>query len=162
MRIVSGGQTGVDRAALDVAISLGIEYAGWCPRGGLAEDLTGPPGLLAAYPLLRETASDDPKRRTVWNVRDSDATLVLTRSDATSPGTVLTVVTAGRLGRSLLVVGVDETSAGERAAAWLRLLDHDVVLNVAGPRESQAPGIYEAAQALLDQLIGSGARSERR
>ena len=77
IRIVSGGQTGVDRAALDVAIELGIPYGGWCPRGGWAEDMPAPPGLLSRYPLLRETAGSDPAERTRLNVRDSDATLVL-------------------------------------------------------------------------------------
>ena len=77
MIIVSGGQSGVDRAALDVAVARGIDYAGWCPRGGWAEDLTEPPGLLARYPHLRETPSADPAQRTEWNVRESDATLIL-------------------------------------------------------------------------------------
>ena len=73
-RIVSGGQTGVDRAALDVALSLGIPCAGWCPRGRRAED--GP--IDARYPL-NETPSTSYAKRTEWNVRDSDATLILAR-----------------------------------------------------------------------------------
>ena len=73
--IVSGGQTGVDRAALDAAIARGIAYGGWCPQGGWAEDCPEPPGVLARYPLLRETPSADPAQRTEWNVRDSDASL---------------------------------------------------------------------------------------
>src|SRR6185312_7990938 len=77
-RIISGGQTGVDRAALDVAIELGIAYGGWCPKGGWAEDMPNPPGLLAVYPSLRETPDADPIQRTHWNVRDSDRLLVLT------------------------------------------------------------------------------------
>jgi hypothetical protein len=151
MRIVSGGQTGVDRAALDVAIALGLPYAGWCPAGGRAEDLPDPPGLLAAYPELIETADDDPRQRTVWNVRDSDATLVVTRPEVTSPGTALAVVTAQRLGRSLLVL---HTEAGaDELESWLRLLGPDVALNVAGPRESQAPGIYAEATWLLTHAL---------
>jgi hypothetical protein len=71
MKIVSGGQSGVDRAALDVAIARGIPYGGWCPKGGWAEDMPAPPGLLAHYPHLRETPSADPAERTAWNVRDS-------------------------------------------------------------------------------------------
>ncbi len=153
MRIVSGGQTGVDRAALDVAIELGIECGGWCPRGGLAEDHLTPPGLLVAYPALTETPSDDPRQRTVWNVRDSDATLVLTRDGVVSPGTALTVLTAQRLGRSLHVQSLAATDALDQVAAWLRLLDPACTVDVAGPRESQAPGIHEDASALLTAVL---------
>ena len=77
LTIVSGGQTGVDRAALDVAIELGIRYRGWCPKGGWAEDRPNPPGLLALYPQLRETPEADPHQRTEWNVRDCDCLMVL-------------------------------------------------------------------------------------
>jgi hypothetical protein len=73
MKILSGGQTGVDRAALDVAIARAMPYGGWCPRGGWAEDFSDSPGLLATYPHLRETPSRDPAQRTDWNVRDADA-----------------------------------------------------------------------------------------
>jgi hypothetical protein len=150
MRVVSGGQTGVDRAALDVAIELEIAYAGWCPRGGWAEDLTEPPGLLTAYPNLTETPTADGRHRTVRNVRDSDATLVLTPAGVTSPGTTLAVLTAQRLGRPVLV-------ASPRAAldvlGWLESLDEIGTLNVAGPRESEAPGVYAAAAVLLRAVL---------
>jgi len=75
-QVVSGGQTGVDRAALDVASELGLPCGGWCPQGRKAED--GP--LVSRYPL-KETPSADYFQRTEWNVRDSDGTLVLTRKD---------------------------------------------------------------------------------
>ena len=78
MKIISGGQTGVDRAALDVAIERGMTWGGWCPKGGWAEDFPDPPGLLAKYPKLRETPLSHPLQRTEWNVRDSDATLIIT------------------------------------------------------------------------------------
>ena len=71
MKIISGGQTGVDRAALDVAIERGMPWGGWCPKGGWAEDLPDAPGLLAKYPNLRETALPHPLQRTEWNVRDA-------------------------------------------------------------------------------------------
>jgi hypothetical protein len=74
MKIISGGQSGVDRAALDVAIERGMEWGGWCPKGGWAEDFPNPPGLLPHYPHLRETPEPHPLQRTEWNVRDSDAT----------------------------------------------------------------------------------------
>ena len=150
MRIVSGGQTGVDRAALDVAIDLGIEYAGWCPRGGWAEDLTEPPGLLTAYPNLTETPTADTRQRTVGNVRDSEATLVLIPAGVTSPGTTLTLLTAQRLGRPFLV-------AGPRGAldvlGWLEILGQIASLNIAGPRESQAPGVYDAVIPTLTAAL---------
>ena len=77
MMIISGGQTGVDRAALDVAIEYGIAWGGWCPQGGWAEDFPDPPGLLDRYPALQETPRSDPAQRTGWNVRDSDAVLII-------------------------------------------------------------------------------------
>src|SRR5262249_60508607 len=78
MKIISGGQTGVDRAALDVAIERGMDWGGWCPKGGWAEDLPNPPGVLAKYPRLKETPLRNPVQRTEWNVRDSDAALIIT------------------------------------------------------------------------------------
>src|ERR1700730_7354242 len=75
-RIRSGGQTGVDRAALDAAVLKGRPYEGWCPKGGWAEDFLRPPGLLTIYPHLMETPSESPEQRTDWNVRDSAANIV--------------------------------------------------------------------------------------
>ena len=72
-----GGQSGVDRAVLEVAVEKGIDYGGWCPQGGWAEDIIQPPGVMTVFPNLRETPSADPAQRTEWNVRDSDVTLVL-------------------------------------------------------------------------------------
>src|SRR5262245_41634003 len=90
--IRSGGQSGVDRAALDFALRRGLPYAGWCPRGGWAEGYPSAPGVLAHYPRLSETPSSDPAQRTAWNVRDSHATMILSRGGALapSPGTELT------------------------------------------------------------------------
>ena len=153
----SGGQTGVDRAALDAAIAAGLPYMGWCPKGGLAEDFAHPSGLLAVYPLLQETSSSDPSRRTERNVRDSDATLILVANDvAGGSGTDLTRRTAERLGKPCLVVDVRDASALDRTRDWLRALVRGRAsfdLNVAGPRESQSPGIYQAARKLLAQAL---------
>jgi hypothetical protein len=156
-RVISGAQTGVDRAALDTAIELGLPYGGWCPRGGWAEDLNKPPGLLARYPHLRATPAVEPAQRTRWNVRDSDATLILLpggRAQAAS-GTALTIAAAEELGRLLGVVDVEGAGAHERAMRLLAKLPPNAALNVAGPRESAAPGIYRSARELLAGVLGS-------
>lgn len=153
-RIVSGGQTGADRAALDFAINNGIPYGGWCPKGGWAEDMTNPPGLLGAYPHLRETPTGDVQQRTIWNVRDSDGTLIFTRAPHVhSPGTALTKEAAMRLCRPCMVVDVAEPSASPVTAGFLERLPQAATLNIAGPRESEAPGIYREVRALLDLLF---------
>ena len=145
-RVISGGQTGVDRAALDAARAAGLPIGGWCPAGRRAED-----GLIdQAYPL-HETPTSRYSERTCWNVRDSDATLILTRGDVTG-GTALTARHARLLQRPLLVVDLNATAslaeAAEQIADWLDDAGL-VVLNVAGPRESSRPGIYRAAWELL-------------
>ncbi len=163
----SGGQTGVDRAALDFAVRRGWPYAGWCPRGGWAEDFPDPPGLLAAYPRLAETPSADPAERTAWNVRDAHATLILARGELSqSPGTVLTRQLAEAVfRRPCLVVDLDNLSAVEAAGEWLDrtaagLGVDELVLNVAGPRESEAPGVSAEAGRFLERLFGSPARQD--
>lgn len=148
-RIVSGGQTGVDRAALEFGRRVGVPIGGWCPAGGWAEDLPEPPGLLALFPELDETRSSHPAERTRWNVRDSDATLVLVRGEVSSPGTAATLRFIEDYGRPHLVADVEDV-AGVRT--WLVDLPAGSVLNVAGPRESQAPGIQAQATALLDAV----------
>ena len=148
MKIVSGGQTGVDRAALDVALDLGMACGGWCPRGRAAED-----GVLAASYPLRETVTADYAERTRLNVRDADATLVLTRGRP-SGGTALTLDFARMLGRPSLVVdlGAPDSGAPARAGAWIEA-EGVATLNVAGPRESTAPGIHQEASAFLRELL---------
>jgi Circularly permutated YpsA SLOG family len=155
LKIVCGGQTGVDRAALDAAIALHIAYGGWCPRGGWAEDYPDPPGLLAVYPDLKATPSADPAVRTRWNVRDSDRTLILVGAGglAASPGTGLTVDYAEEIGRPHLVVPVDDDDAARQMSAWLAGTPDALILNVAGPRESEAPGIYGKARRLLEAAL---------
>jgi len=154
LRIRSGGQSGVDRAALDVAREKGLPAGGWCPAGRAAED--GP--IAGDYPL-RETPSPDPAQRTAWNVRDADATLVLSR-EAPRGGTALAMAEAERRGRPLLAVRLSEGDEGraveERAVAQVRawLARHRVrELNVAGPRESEEPGIGGRAAGFLRHLL---------
>jgi hypothetical protein len=149
-RIVSGGQTGVDRAALVFGRRTGIPIGGWGPAGGWAEDLTETPGLLALFPELEPTPSADPRERTRLNVRDSDATLVLVREGVVSPGTALTIEILEELARPHLVAEVTDVDSVRR---WLEPRAGDLVLNVAGPRESQAPGVQAEAEALLSEVF---------
>jgi hypothetical protein len=160
LTIISGGQTGVDRAALDEAIARGIPYGGWCPQGGWAEDMAEPPGLLAHYPHLRETPSRDPAQRTEWNVRDSDACLILVDEGGVgvSNGTELAKRLAARFGKPLLVVDVGAEGAAARVRAWLDALlaahegEVEFRLAVGGPRESEARGIYGKATVVLGEV----------
>jgi len=145
-RIVSGGQTGVDRAALDVALELGIPCGGWCPRGRRAEDGAIPPH----YPL-RETPGAAYSQRTEWNVRDSDATLVLCVG-AADGGTRLTLRLARRLRRPYRQVDLESGADLDALRGWLER-GHYQTLNVAGPRESRRPGVQVAAAALLRALL---------
>lgn len=145
VRLVSGGQTGVDRAALDVALECGLHCGGWCPRGRRAED-----GRIARRYPLRETPSDRYAQRTAWNVRDSDGTLILTRGDPTG-GTALTLRIAKSHGRPVLVVDLARSRAVMPAVLWTE--NHEIhTLNVAGPRESTCPGIGVAAMQFLRRL----------
>jgi hypothetical protein len=145
-KIVSGGQTGVDRAALDAAMQAGVRVGGWCPRGRRATD--GP--ISARYPL-RETPDDAYAQRTSWNVRDSDATLILC-TQAPREGTAFTLEEAQRMGRPVLVLDPAARDAVGMAHAWIT--EHAIgTLNVAGPREEEAPGMYEAARAFVRALL---------
>ncbi len=149
-RVVSGGQTGVDRAALDAALQLGLPCGGWCPRGRRAED--GP--IAPCYPL-RETPSEDYAQRTEWNVRDSDATLVLT-GGRPAGGTALTIWMARRLGKPVLVLDLVARPDPHAVRSWAEGAGV-ATLNVAGPRESQQPGIHAQALPFLVQALGSEA-----
>jgi hypothetical protein len=159
MKIISGGQTGVDRAALDVAIERGMSWGGWCPRGGWAEDFPHPSGLLRKYPALRETPCSRPEQRTEWNVRDSDAILIIADSNglSVSKGTRCAKECADRYGKPLLVVAVSRPDAAAQVAEWLgaqrRRFGEHMTLGVGGPRESEAPGIYASARQMLADVL---------
>jgi putative molybdenum carrier protein len=153
MRILSGGQTGVDRGALDAAIASHIDYGGWCPKGGWAEDAPTPPGLLGKYPHLRETPSGDPRQRTAWNVRDADAVLALRRGPAISAGTDLAVALATQCGKPWLCLDLDNPASLGRALAWLSMEPPLRALNIVGPRESETPGIYTVSRRFIVDLL---------
>jgi len=143
-KLVPGGQTGVDRAALDAALELGIPCGGWCPKGRKAEGGTIPD----RYPL-EETPSAGYSQRTKWNVRDSDATLILTWGEPTG-GTLLTLDECDAAGKPRLVVdlsaGGDRTAQVSAAREWVARLGSGT-LNVAGPRASRHPAVYGRATA---------------
>lgn len=144
--ITSGGQTGVDRAALDVARETGVTGTGWCPSGRLAED-----GPLPDYYPLTETPKRDYSQRTRWNVRDTDGTLVLTIGTPDG-GTAYTIRVAEELGKPHLVLDLSQKPSPDAVLVWLQ--NHAIrKLNVAGPRESKQPGIYERTIAFLISVV---------
>lgn len=143
--IVSGGQTGADRAGLDWAIANGVAHGGWCPKGRKTED-----GPLAAAYQLTETPSASYLQRTEWNVRDSCATLVFTLTDKLDGGSKRTAEFAERLGKPWLHVrpGVHPKYVARFLAR------HQVArLNIAGKRESGAPGVSLFAMETLSQAL---------
>jgi hypothetical protein len=156
-QIISGGQTGVDRAALDAARALGLDYGGYLPKGRRAED--GP--LPDAYVGMTETGSSSYGVRTRCNVAVADATLILTRG-AADGGTLLTLRTAEERGKPVLCVDLaDGPEAVARAcASWLRDRPPGI-LNVAGPRERGRPGIYAEARTVLDRVLAALASGQR-
>jgi hypothetical protein len=148
-RVVSGGQTGADRAALDFAIERGIPHGGWCPRGRLAED--GPIELKYA---LRETPSPNYAQRTEWNVRDSCGTVIFSIAPTLTGGSQATRQCAEALGKPCLHLsrGTDGLLAAERLRQFLR--EHGIrVLNVAGPRSSTEPDIGGFVTEVLLQVL---------
>ncbi len=145
-KIVSGGQTGADRAALDFAMEWNIPHGGWIPKGRLAED-----GRLPRKYRLKEIESTNYAQRTEQNVVDSDATLIFSHGRLTG-GSLLTKKMAMKHGRPWLHVNLTETNAFKAAQSvytWIREQAIDV-LNVAGPRESQDKRIYRATFDILE------------
>jgi hypothetical protein len=149
-KIISGGQTGIDRAALDVALELGIPCGGWCPKGRRAED--GP--VPDRYPLQETTTFFYPDR-TRSNVRDSDGTMILADGHPKG-GTALTIDLAKQMQKPLLLVYLNQKDAFRRALEWAQA-NCVYVLNVAGPRESENPGIYDRGREFLRALLTASA-----
>lgn len=145
-KIISGGQTGVDRAALDVALEQGVTCGGWCPCGRKAED-----GAIDKKYPLRETPSSQYAERTERNVKESDGTLILTTGPLTG-GTALTKSFAERHQRPCYVVDLVDDDGHEDISIWINE-NMIKILNVAGPRGSQRPEIYSLAASFLRQLL---------
>jgi hypothetical protein len=147
-KIVSGGQTGVDRAALDFAIRRGIPHGGYCPKGRRSEG-----GRIAAKYRLTECASPDYAMRTALNVAHSDGTLILTRGRPEG-GTQRTVYLCRAYGRPALVIDLDRKLRPADFADWLHT--HGIeILNVAGPRESKQAGIGQQTRTVLEALFAA-------
>lgn len=150
-RIVSGAQTGVDRAALDVALELAIPCGGWVPKGRIDEYGRIPD----RYPNLVETESAEFSERTAANVRDATGTLIVSRGRLTG-GSLYTQEVALRLGRPCLHLDLEEMSQADALARldeWLKA-ENIEVLNVAGPRESKGPEIHGQVVSLLRVALG--------
>ncbi len=146
LRIISGGQTGVDRAALDAAIELSLEHGGWCPKGRRAED-----GVIDSRYLLRETPSTEYIERTRRNVQDSDGTLIFNRGEPEG-GTALTRQFAQEMEKPYLLIDPDRLDTLDSVRQWLR--ERAIhTLNVAGPRASKEPLIYRATRHYLLRLL---------
>jgi len=145
--IISGGQTGVDRAALDFALAHGVRHGGWCPRWRLADD-----GQIPERYNLVEHDSDGYSGRTRQNVLDADATLLVARGKLT-PGTKLTLKFAHELGKPHFVLNLAERLAWpDLARKWIMVntIRH---LNVAGSCESKRPGIYGVTLRLFERIF---------
>lgn len=158
-KVISGGQTGVDQAALRAARAAGLAIGGWCPPGRQSED--GP--LPERLPLVETPSERSPlaphvprSQRTEWNVRDADATLVLRPAHSAAdddPGTAWAIACAERLGRPLLAVDPWSATAADEIVAWLAGLGGVETLGVGGSAESTAPGIGERTEALLGEVL---------
>ena len=149
IKIVSGGQSGVDRAALDFALENQIRCGGWCPLGRLEEDVR----IHNRYPL-HETDSADYRVRTQSNVRDSDGTLIL-YVDVFGNGTALTQQIAKKLMKPCLLIQLNGKNYAKKSLqlnAWLEVNKIET-LNVAGPRESSNPGIYTKTLRFFEMVF---------
>jgi len=147
MIIVSGGQSGVDRAALDFALQQGIDCHGWCPHGRLAED-----GQIDEKYPLKETGSSDPSERTVLNINESDGSLIIYCSEP-DEGTRLAIQFSKENKKPVYIIKKQDVLHPEEFIIWLEV-NKVKVLNVAGPRESNDEGVYEFALEVMEKLLG--------
>ena len=151
-RIRTGGQTGVDRAAMDVAKEYGIPLCGWCPKGGWAEDYPDAPGLLKDYPELTETPFSGTAQRTLWNMRDADAILTIIPEDSLpSPGTETGIKSGEEQGKPMYTARGIQDIPG--ILKWLMSLPDETELCIGGPRASECGQAYDTARKILTEVI---------
>ena len=150
IKIVSGGQTGADRASLDFAVEDGFDHGGWCPKGRLAED-----GPLAECYKLKETASKDYRVRTEWNVRDSDGTVVFTVGPTLSGSSRRTFELAAKKYKKPVLHLSREGGPAEPEKELRRFIQaHGITtLNVAGPRASKEPDVGAFVKQVLERAL---------
>ena len=150
--IRTGGQSGVDRAAMDFAREQGIPLCGWCPKNGWAEDYPDPPGMLTEYPELTETPSEGTEQRTKWNMRDSDAILtIIPEGSVHSQGTKVGLDEGEKLGKPMYTArGLGDVPG---IIQWLCGLPDGTELCVGGPRASECADAYSVAKAVLNKIM---------
>jgi hypothetical protein len=149
LKIISGGQTGADRAALDWAIAQGVPHGGWCPKGRMAED-----GPLNERYNLKETPKRSYLQRTEWNVRDSDGTVVFSIASQLTGGSQKTVFLACKLGKPILHISRNGDPQSPTEALVRFICENRIkVLNVAGPRASKEPAVVEFVAATLQKAL---------
>lgn len=156
-KVISGGQTGVDQAALFAAHAAGLEIGGWCPPGRVCES-----GIIPCFFPLRETPQERSplaphvprSQRTEWNVRDSDGTLILQLAFIDDPGTQLTLDLCYRYRKRTCSLSLSERNAVPRICTWLT--ENNIrTLNVAGPSEKTQPGVGDATFTLLSKIFSN-------
>ncbi|MEI7940748.1 MAG: putative molybdenum carrier protein [Verrucomicrobiota bacterium] len=148
IKIISGGQTGADRAALDFAIKNDIPHGGWCPKGRKAEA-----GPIDAQYQLQQTPGSNYLQRTEWNVRDSDGTVIFSMGKRLSGNSIETLDFAIKHRRPYLhLSAVFRDHAASKLKRWLQQ-NNIRVLNVAGPRASKEPAVAEFVIATLDAAL---------
>jgi hypothetical protein len=156
IKIISGGQTGADRAALDVALKLKIPCGGWCPADRRAED-----GIIADRYPLTPLANAGYRERTRQNVRDSDGTVILSFGPLTG-GSKATAADCRRFYKPCLIIDAKLTTASEAAILLaVFLLRHRIhTLNVAGPRASRQPAVHDFVELVLLNLLATKRRKK--
>lgn len=154
-KILSGGQTGVDQAALQAAIDAKLEHGGWCPPDRLCEEGRIPNQfLLKETPIERHPSAPDIPRsqRTIRNVSDSEASLIFLSENQTDKGTRLALDTAKKLGKPFLVVDPEDPELLTKIRTWVDENEIEI-LSVGGPSERNSPGIYQTVYALLNKVF---------